>query len=122
MSALEDQVKQAQADFDEGKTVEDLAEEPEQIPPMQIPLEGFGDSITSSPGGLRPTSSSVVLRGGKLPVEGEFKKGTEVELLVRCRVADVSYPDTHDEYGQPISCERRHTLKLMAVRRLSSED
>ena len=122
MSALEDQVQQEQADFDAGKTVEDLADEPEQIPPMQIPLEGLGTTITSTPGGLRPTSSTVVLRGGKLPVEGEYKKGDEVELLVRCRVADVSYPDTHDEYGQPVSCERRHTLKLMAVRRLASED
>lgn len=132
MSAgLEEQVLSAQEEHEaaerEGRSIEEIADDPEStveepIPPMQIPLEGLGSTITATPGGLRPSTSSVVLRGGKLAVEGEFKKGDVVELYVRCRVGDVSYPDTHDKYGEAISCERKHVLRPIAVRRLAASE
>ena len=125
MSALEDQVQQEQADYEEGKTVEDLAEEPqpeEPTPPMQVPLEGFGDTITTTPGGDRPKSSSVALRGGKLSVEGEFKKGDLVELYVQARIGTVAFVDTHDKYGTVTGTERQHIAVPVAVKRLASSE
>lgn len=119
---LEEQVAEEQAEFEGGETVDDLAEHEEEVPPMQIPLEGFAESVTMTPGGARAQTASVSLRGGKLAVSGEFKKGDVVELYVRCRVADIQFPDTHDKYGEVIGCERKHVLKPIAVRRLAASE
>jgi len=121
---MEDQVAREQADFDGDQTVESLAEQPqeEEVLPMQIPLEGFTDSITVQVGGARPQSSVVALRGGKLPVEGEFKKGDEIELYVRARIAEVHFVDTTDQYGEVTGTERKHIAKPVAVRRLAASE
>jgi hypothetical protein len=120
---LEEQVAREQAEFDgDETTVENLAEQEQEVLPMQVPLEGFTESITVTVGGARPQSSVVALRGGKLPVEGEFRKGDEIELYVRARVAEIHFVDTHDQYGEVTGTERRHIAKPVAVRRLSASE
>jgi hypothetical protein len=118
---MEEQVAREQDEF-EGKTVEEMAEEEQELLPMQIPLEGFTDSITTTVGGARPQTSAVALRGGKLAVEGEFKKGDEIELYVRARVAEIHFVDTIDQYGEVTGTERRHIAKPVAVRRFAGEE
>lgn len=106
------------------ETVEDMAEEAEAepTPPMQLPLEGFGESISTTPGGDRPTTAVITLRGGKMPVEGEFKKGDVVELYVRAKVAEVHFVDSHDNFGEVTGTERKHVAKPIAVRRFASSE
>jgi hypothetical protein len=124
-STLEEQVEKEQDEF-EGKTdetVEDMAEtQPEPTPPMQIPIEGLSDGITATPGGDRPKTASVTLRGGKLNVSGEFKKGDMVELYVRCRIAEVHFVDTVDAFGEITGTERKHVAKPVAVQRLAASE
>lgn len=126
MAALEEQVKRDQAAYDgngDGETnVEKLAEKEEPTPPMQIPLEGFAETITMTPGGDKAKSSSISLRGGKLAVSGQFNKGDVVEFYVRARIGAVTFEDTHDKYGEVIATERKHTAKPIAVRRLASTE
>jgi hypothetical protein len=126
MSATEEQVRREQEQWEQGEnddetTVEALAdgEEIEETPPLQSPLEGFAESITMTPGGDKAKSSSITMRGGKLPVSGEYKKGDVVELYVRCRVAEIHFVDTVDKFGEVTGTERKHVAKPIAVRRLS---
>jgi hypothetical protein len=121
-STMEDQVAREQAEFEGETTVEEMAEQEEELLPMQVPLEGFTDSITVTVGGARPQTSAVALRGGKLPVEGEFKKGDEIELYVRARIAEIHFVDTVDKYGEVTGTERRHIAKPVAVRRFSASE
>ena len=119
-STMEDQVAREQAEFEgDETTVEEMAEQEPEVLPMQIPLEGFTESITVTVGGAKPQSSAVALRGGKLPVEGEFQKGDEIELYVRARIAEIHFVDC-DDYGEVTGTERRHIAKPIAVRRFSA--
>jgi hypothetical protein len=120
-SAMEEQVAAEQAEF-EGETVEQIAETDEPTPPMQIPLEGFAEAISNVPGGDRAKSASLTLRGGKLAVSGEFKKGDVVELYVRARVAEVHFVDSHDPFGEIVGTERKHVARLIAVQRLAASE
>jgi hypothetical protein len=120
---LEEQVRAAQEEHDQ--TVEGMAEGEEEVeptPPMQIPLEGFNETISTVPGGDRPQTASISLRGGKLTVEGEFKKGDVIELYVRAKVAEVHFVDTQDKFGEVVGTERKHVAKPIAVRRLTASE
>jgi hypothetical protein len=120
---MEDQVAREQAAFDgDETTVEEMAEEEPELLPMQVPLEGFSDAITVTVGGARPQTSAIHLRGGKLPVEGEFKKGDVIELFVRARIAEVHFVDVIDKYEEVTGTERKHVAKPVAVRRLSASE
>lgn len=134
-SALEDQVTEAQAAHDaleaehgsddpdaDTETVDELAEKDEPMPPMQIPLEGLSDGISVVIGGDRPQTSSITLRGGKLHVSGEFKKGDVIELYVRAKIGDVGLRDTHDKFGVVVGTDRYHVARPLAVRRLSASE
>jgi hypothetical protein len=107
---------------DDETTVEEMAEQEEELLPMQVPLEGFSDSISVTVGGERPQTSAIALRGGRLPVEGEFKKGDVVELYVRCRVAEIHFVDVIDKYGEVTGTERKHIAKPIAVRRFAASE
>ena len=112
--------------LDEGvseETVEDLAaQEPEEISPMQLPLEGFVPSISATPGGDRPTTASITIRGGKLAVTGQFSKGDVIELYVRAKIAEVHFVDTVDNFGEVTGTERKHIAKPIGVRRFAGRD
>lgn len=115
-----------------GMTVEDLAaqrereleegggeEEPKPTPPMQIPLPGTVENISSSFGGSKPTSSEMRLLGGKMPIEGQFSKGDTVILVVEAKVTSVEGLDVQDDWGNVQRTIRRHKARMISVRRAS---
>ncbi len=133
MSTLEEQVAQEQEQFDrngdepvDNRSHEELAEAHDEgedlgpTPPMQIPIPGTGVSISMTVGGARATTSEVSLRGGKMPVEGDFRKGERVNLHVECIVSDIHFPDSHDEFGNVVATSRRHILRPFAIRRIDA--
>lgn len=124
MSVTDLDEARARAADEQGVPVEDMDPEDvqEPTPPMQIPIEGFGATISTTPGGDRPQSSSIALRGGKLPINGEFKKGDVIEFYVRARVAEVNFVDTVDKFGEVTGTERKHVAKPVAVTRLASAE
>jgi hypothetical protein len=124
LSALEDQVAAEQERHEAGQTVDDIDPEAvaEPTPPLQIPIEGMGTTITTTPGGDKPQTASISLRGGKLNISGEFKKGDVVEFYVRARVSEVNFVDTVDKYGEVTGTERKHVVKPIAVRRLAASE
>ena len=108
----------------QGKTIEQLAreraeagDEPEELPPMQIPLPGVVETISTTVGGPKPTSSEARLAGASLPLEGQFPNDELVTLIVEARVSDVSFPITRDEFGNVTKVTRRHLLRPVSVRR-----
>jgi hypothetical protein len=108
----------------QGKTIEQLAreraeggDEPEELPPMQIPIPGVIEGISTTVGGPKPTSSEARLVGASLPIEGQFPNDALVVLVVEARVSDVSFPIVRDEWGNVTKVTRRHLLRPVSVRR-----
>ena len=108
----------------EGVSIEELArqraetgDEPDELPPMQIPIPGVTSGISTSAGGPKPTSSEARLMGASLPLEGQFPNDEFVTLLVEARVSDVQFPIQRDEFGNVKKVTRRHLLRPVSVRR-----
>jgi hypothetical protein len=102
---------------DEAKSIEEMAEQDQPTPPMQIPLPGTQDTVSAVVGGGKPTSTEVRLLGGSLPVEGQFSKGEVVTLVVEARVGSVEFVDALDEWGTVTKTTRRHKLRMTSVKR-----
>jgi hypothetical protein len=106
---------------DDGSTesIEDRADNGEPVGPP--PILGREVQLSLLAGGEEPDSSTFKLRGGSLPVEGEFEKGSIVILRVVASVDEVTFADKKDNDGYVVSTERRHVAKIMSVRRLEEE-
>ena len=87
---------------------------PEEAPEPSI--EGTAQ-LSMNVGGMRPTVASMKLRGGSIPVEGEFKKGDRLTLVVEVSVDEIHFVDKKDNDGRPVQVERRHISKIAGVRR-----
>lgn len=86
-------------------------------------IEGYGASVTLKVGGHKPTDSKVVLRGGRIAVEGQFDKEDRISLLVTARVVDLQFPDKIDsKTGDVVQTTRVHVLRNEGVRRLSDAE
>lgn len=111
----------------QGKTIEQLAaeraengDEPEELPPMQIPLPGTSPGISAAFGGAKPTESEIRLLGGKMPLEGSFQKGEEFDVIVRVKVTGVLGQDVTDDWGRTTRTTRRHMARMISVKRFGS--
>lgn len=93
------------------------AQEPAPKKPMQIPLPGTFDTLSSAVGGPKPTSSEARLLGGSLPIEGQFPLDDTVTLVVEVKVGSVEIVSTTDEWGAVTSVKRRHKMRMLSVRR-----
>lgn len=93
--------------------------EVEQRPPkpMQIPIPGTVEGISSNPGGSSPTSSEARILGGSLPIDGEFEGEEYVELVVTAKVGEVDFIYTYDDWGNTKNVKRRHKFRMISVRR-----
>lgn len=105
---------------DDERSVEEMAEDPKPIPPMQIAIPGTIEKISLSAGGALPTSSEVRLVGGRLPVEGQFAKGEIVTLIVEVKVGEVAFIDTTDEWGTVQKTVRAHKARMLSVKRVNA--
>lgn len=103
---------------EESETEEPVAEA-KPIPPMQIPLPGDWATISQEFGGRPPDTSEIRLLGGKMPIEGSFPKGTEMDLLVRVKVTGVLAQDRVDAFGVEEGTVRRHQARLISVKRVN---
>jgi hypothetical protein len=119
--SVEEVIQRAEA---EGVTIEELARRraeggdlAEELPPMQIPIPGTLENISTSVGGPKPTSSEARMIGASLPLEGQFPNDELVTLIVEARVSDVSFPITRDKWGNATKVTRRHLLRPVSVRR-----
>lgn len=97
----------------------EAVEEPKPTPPMQIPLPGDWDLISTEFGGRLPDRSEIRLLGGKMPIEGSFQKGAEFDIVVRVKVTGVLGQDTVDAFGTEEGTVRRHFARMISVRRLN---
>jgi hypothetical protein len=105
---------------EEGVTIEEMIERGEHeapTPPMQIPLPGTLDHLSSAVGGPKPTSSEARLLGGSLPIEGQFPLDDTVTLIVEAKVGGVEIVSTTDDWGNVKSVKRRHKMRMVSVRR-----
>ena len=108
MSATEEQV---------GQSIEDRAAEEGAEPTGQLPIPGTRPQLSGEAGGEAPESSTVKLRGGAVPIEGQFDKGEFLDVWVRVRVAEVHFVDTTDKYGNVTSTERKHVGRIVQTTR-----
>jgi len=85
---------------------------------LELIIEGEGQ-LTLTVGGRKPESSTIKLVGGKMDIaEGDFDKGSSINLLLGCVVTEVSFVDTYDQYGQINGTERRHKVRPLRVERV----
>lgn len=101
----------------EGGEVERVAEV--VTPPMQVPLPGLLESMTTDAGGRQPDRSEIRLLGGKMPINGSFSKGAEFDVLVRVKVTGVLLQDTVDAFGVEEGTTRRHMARMLSVKRVN---
>lgn len=96
------------------------AEAPDDPGPklLQEALPGDWATISGEFGGATPETSEIRLLGGKMPIEGSFAKGTEIDLVVRVRVTGVLGQDVLDDWGRTTRTVRRHMARMVSVRRL----
>lgn len=125
LSAVEDHVANGGApeDFEPGPPAptealegeNDSEEEPEVL---KLEIEGEGQ-LTLTVGGKKPEASTIKLVGGKMDIaEGDFDKGSRINLLLGCVVTEVSFVDTYDQYGNISGTERRHKVRPLRVERV----
>ena len=97
-----------------GSSIEEMTEEqPEETPPVL----GASRQLSLIAGGEEPTSASMKLKGGSIPLEGEFEKGDLVKLTVEARVTEVHFIDLIDKSGYVLGAERKHVARLDSVQR-----
>lgn len=92
---------------------------PAPTPPMQIPLPGDWATISGDFGGRAPDTSEIRLLGGKMPLEGSFAKGTEIDLLVRVKITGVLGQDRIDAFGVEEGTVRRHMARMISVKKVN---
>lgn len=106
----------AEARASEVDEVEEAEPEPEKpTPPMQLALPGTKDTMNLTAGGQRPSASEIRFMGGKQPIEGSYEKGDVIECVVRVRIGEVAFVDSHDEYGNVKETKRVHKGRLISV-------
>lgn len=67
-------------------------------------------------GGKKPNTSSLRIVGGKVDVEGQFKKGQKFQALVDLEVKEVGFVDQVDaSTGQVIGCDRRQKARIIGI-------
>lgn len=109
---------EAEAGTENGRSIEDAANDPNSPGlPQQEPLPGTGKQLTLIAGGEEPSSSEVKFRGGAVPLEGQYDKGDIVEVVLKIRIGEVAFADTHDKYGNVTSTVRRHTGVMIGATR-----
>jgi hypothetical protein len=76
------------------------------------------EQLSFAVGGKTPTSSSLRLQGGKVEIEGAFRKGDRIVLTVECEVRGIGFRDEVDQKtGQVVGCARNHVAHITAVER-----
>ncbi len=81
-------------------------------------IPGVNRQLSLLAGGEEPDSSSFKMRGGSIPVEGEFVKGDIVKVMVTLTVDEVHFIDKKDKDGYVVGTERRHIAKPLSIRRV----
>lgn len=77
-------------------------------------VEGSDGQLSLAVGGRKPTTSSLTLVGGKIDVEGQFKKGEIVVVQVECVVGEIAFKDlTDSKTNQVVGCARRHKARIV---------
>lgn len=101
----------------DGAKAEDVQPDP-VYPKPELLGEG---QLTLNVGGDKPRQSQIKMQGVSIevPNNGEFKKGQFVDVVVRCRVAEVAIGDKFDNVtGTVTDTYRRHILKPLRVERV----
>lgn len=92
---------------------------PDQIlqNPAELVIDGSTGQLSLDVGGVKePTTSTLRLVGGRIEVEGEFKKGDVLAVRLEAVVNEVSFKDTHDSTtGQVVACARNHRARVTGV-------
>lgn len=87
------------------------------VAPDQIVLAGAWDLDKVKADGKRPTGAVLKLKAGKLVVDGSFKKGETVRMLVTARVVSAAPVDKLDPTTKQVTdCEVQHTVVLTDAR------
>jgi hypothetical protein len=66
---------------------------------------------------MKPKTSTVVLRGRKIELEGQVAKGDRLTLELEVRVGGVHFDDKVDSGGDVTGTTRKHVLFVEGVRR-----
>jgi hypothetical protein len=105
---------------DDRASIEDKADAGEgeaAKPDGPPPIAGVSRQLSLIAGGEEPDGSEFKMRGGSVPVEGEFKKGDVIEVVVKLSVDEVAFIDKKDNDGYVTSTTRRHIAKPLSIRR-----
>jgi hypothetical protein len=99
------------------ESIEDKAENGGAEPDGPPPIEGKRQQLSLVAGGEDPDASESKLRGGSVPVEGEFEKGDVLTLLVKVSCDEVHFIDKKDNDGYVVATTRRHIFKPLSIQR-----
>jgi hypothetical protein len=103
-----------------GSSIEELAADPPEDVPEEVEMITGQRQLSLIAGGEEPTSASMRLKGGAVPVEGEFEKGDFLVLRVEARISEIHFIDQIDGSGYVMGAERRHVARIDSVQRIES--
>ena len=88
----------------------------DEQPAPEMVLEGE-KKLNSRIGGPEPTLASATLKTKTFPIPaGQYDKHQEIDLLVRVRCVDISFPDKAEK--GTLYTERKHDFKVVKVERV----
>lgn len=78
-------------------------------------IEGT-EQLSFEVGGKQPLASKLKVAAGAIEVEGQFRKGETVTLMVECVVNEVTFKDVADKAtGQVVDCVRVQKARVEHV-------
>lgn len=77
----------------------------------------LGGQLSFDVGGKKATGSTLRVVGGKVELDGQFKKGEAITVRLELTVNRVAFVDKHDpKTGQVVGCERQHHARVTGIR------
>ena len=126
MATIEEMRLLEQQAAQNGKSIEDLAEEQGidlDAPDPEVYIEGTSGQLSLTVGGRKPDSATFKMKGAEVKVrDGQYTKGEMVTLKVMARIDEIKFVDSHDEYGTVTASKRVHIAKPIHVTKVEEDE
>ena len=111
---MADDITKFKSGAENGKTLEQLAEEAEEMEEGTY-VRGSNRQLSFDVGGKADDllSSKIILAGEQFPVLGQFPQGKRIRLTVEIEIGDITFQQVKDKAGNVVGRRRIHKAAMV---------